>query len=320
MARLRSARLTDATLVSQIDDFLGELEGDLCTIFGFTEDSDITVNPLGPDHDGRVTNAQLLARASLDTSTRTLGLQTVNSTNSYVSYMRNVLASVTKHGGGATNTNIFSLGSFDPSTTHNTDATTTHLSILSGESGQLWGYLFTSAAQGLVPKGSGNSDEYLRSDGVFVNPNNFAVSCCATTPAGLGGAPLVVGIQQIPYWGNEVFDASGLFSPGNQGITIGTTGKYAVGVHVWVFPDMASTGDIRMSIIRDRSSVLTEWGVVELPFSYPDMENNFQSDTIVDCNAGDVIKVALLMTSSAATTYTIPNGELNARFWVSRVV
>lgn len=57
MARLQTARIAARDLISTFPRALGALEADLCTIFGFTPNVNITESPLYLDNDGRVTKA-----------------------------------------------------------------------------------------------------------------------------------------------------------------------------------------------------------------------------------------------------------------------
>ena len=55
----KSARLTNNDLLSSYDNALGELEREICTVFGFTLDSPITESAFGIDNSGRITKDQM---------------------------------------------------------------------------------------------------------------------------------------------------------------------------------------------------------------------------------------------------------------------
>ncbi len=315
MARLRSARLTDATLVSQIDDFLGELESDICSIFGFTLDSDVTANAFGLDNSGRLTK-QLVRSASAMARNgyRSVGIGITNSTNGTVAQLGERLVELP----GDHALPMMCFGIFDVTTAKDIDASLAGLAVMfSGYDGQLIGYKFTSAAQGLVPRGSGNVDEYLRSDGAWVAIGNTATVAIATNPT----SPLNMNASNILVWNYDVSDSAGLHAVPDDDFIIVDAGKYHCGVQCSIFPDIDSVGTLNMVIVRERAAVRTYWGSVTIPCDPAhDAQNNLASDAVIDCNASDKISFELTFTvAGIPTTLSIPTGELNSRAWVVRV-
>lgn len=68
--QLKSARMTDATVGSAIDDHVGDLEDALCSILGFTIDTNVTESPFSCDNAGRITKQLLRLYAAAGVGVR----------------------------------------------------------------------------------------------------------------------------------------------------------------------------------------------------------------------------------------------------------
>lgn len=327
MARLRSARLTDDTLVSQIDDFLGELESDLAEIFGFTPDSNITATAFGFDNSGRLTKDLIVWKTAAGIasfpSAGSVALQITNSTNSKISPIGLMGLAITDNltydvlpcfvlGG-----NLEQAGSGSEYASR--DESLPGLAFeIPGFS--LWGALFSSTAQGLVPKGSGNSSEFLCTDGVFRNPNaTVSEGVKLYSPVSAAGHSYDYVGGEIPPWQGEQFDQNALHAANDDEIILQTAGRYLVGAQISFFPTLPAAGTITVTLYRERASVLTPWSVLSVDFDDVYGESSLSVDTLIDGAVGDRLSVAVEYDDGASGTYAIPVGAEYAHFYAARV-
>lgn len=314
MARLRSARLTNDTLVSQIDDFLGELEEDLAAIFGFDLDVDITATAFGCDNSGRLTK-DLIRWANGPAFPDPFAYHIINSTNSAFAYVG--LLSLNTSGGLLQTVGFgsnFAVANIPPDlgTEYDLDATFPGFLMLAG--GQLLGYLFTSSAKGLCPRGSGNSDEYLCANGRFQSIDRPSQVVMLSSPQVSGSGIIPIGSTQDPTWAVEDSDEDGLHAADDDDIIVIEAGKHLVGAQ-FTMTTAGGTGYAVLTIHRDRAGVITEWSRVSETMLVTG--SSVQAEALIDCSVGD--KLYANIDFEISKPVVVAAGYGNAHLWAARV-
>lgn len=326
MARLKAARMTDTTLVSQFDDFLGQLEADLAAIFGYDLDEDVTESAFSIDNSGRITKAMPRFVAALDLEGDTVAFQITNTSNSNVALAGLALL----QDDSTRDQDILPFLAFGDAGTPTDDGDgffALNLSDVdvSGYFG-VKGAFFSSSAAGMIRRGSGNVNEYLRSDGVFTDPfTTFDHELCvvnAPSDAGGGGQQdFTADVTETPIWTTETLDPNTLHSASDDEIIIETAGKYLVGCQVEMDDFTNDDGVFRVRIIRDRSAVLTV-----LAQSNMKIESGASASTAIisvdaldSCEVGDKLKVQLLYETGAGGKYACSPVTESNHFFALRV-
>lgn len=212
--QLKTARMTNATLGSTIDDNFGAFESALADILGFTVNVDITASPFTFDNAGRITKALVQQRGAgpvgwrfRDTTAHREFRIVVNGANMQIDE-NTVGAGIDETGEAA-------------------PAWTTRLSMVLS-SGQLTGTAFSSARMGLAPQGDGNAAHYLDGTGAYSAPATAAFPSCRVRHSLAQNA--TSGAFQVLSFDTEDFDTDTMHDTvtNNQRITFTTAGKYRV--------------------------------------------------------------------------------------------
>lgn len=336
MARLRSARLTDDTLVSDIPLYLGELEQDIAAIFGFTVDSDITASAFSCDNSGRLTKSLLRfkARGNIheDEGVSVVGLSITNTTNSVAIIAGTTGLEATQDGSDPATVPVLGFGNFTLAgngTVYDRDESLPGFALLLETAADLqpyyhlWGALFSTGQMGLLPRASGLASEYLCSDGTFKSPGLQKETVLLGTPidASYGtNTNFTVDDQEDLFWTTEDFDASGLHATNDDEVIIVNAGKYHVLAQVRITPDSLDAGYVTVKLYRDRSATDTLWA--ERSFTYNTDANDpnvCQVETIIDCEAGDKLYVQVAYITGIGGFYTINAGSASSNFSVARI-
>lgn len=318
MARLRSARMTNDTLVSQFDDFLGELESDLAEIFGFELDEDITASPFSIDNSGRLTKALIEWASTINDAT--LALNIFNSSNS------------TQVKVGLTNLGTrtpFVFGDVD-SVSASGDLEVFGLALMTDDEDGYFpirGRLASASGPGLIPRIPGpiaGVGKFWRADGQFAAIGRPSASCVLTTAADATtgtNTTFSAGTAEKVQWKQDSFDPNGLHATNDDEIIVVTAGKYLFGAQVMVSPAALDAGYVYVKLYRQRAAADTLWAERTHTFTgEPDFQQ-IQVDTIVDCNVGDKLWVEVYYDNGGIPdqVYTLQNGIANCHFWAARV-
>jgi hypothetical protein len=343
MGRLRTARLTDDTLVSQIDDFTGELEADLAAILGFEVDVDITASPFLINNAGQVTkdlvawtttgipqglvldpplalqitnatNGNVVAVGffqikQLDTSTfPVVGLFLPGASPFWVGGAGETGFDITKDPGPIGLAFIMNLSmGFDPGSPYNLPG------AIEEQYWPLFGRLVTASYPGLVPVGGGNVSQYLCADGTFRflgRPSQVCVLSYADNSA--LGDTVNSGTITV-YWRTEDSDTNAMHAANGYYITTGEAGQYLVTAHVGFTPNVGSPGAGvgTLKIYRDRSGVITQWGQTDVTTNV-NGPRHVQCEAMIDCLVGDKLYCTLGYTYAGGTQYSLYASHLAA--------
>lgn len=317
MARLRSARLTNDTLVHQIDDYLGELESDLAFILGIELDEDVTASAFSLDNSGRLTKDLIKWRKGLS-NLGAQGLRITNSTNGTSAKIQ--IASVFGH-------NALLLGGLEPDTFVDLDDVPGLAFDLEEDDGYfpIYGKPIASGHMGLVPAiiGPGGGSYFLNGNGEWGTIGRPSETCVLTTPVdattGLS-TTFQVGATEKVQWNQDSFDPNGLHASNDDEIIIVNAGKYVVGAQVTPTPSGTDTGYMYLRIYRQRAAVDTLWAERTWYYNGTNVES-VQADTIIDCDASDKLWVEVFYDHGGASnkTYSLANGIEFNHFWAVRV-
>lgn len=316
--RLRTARLTDETLVSQIDDYTAELESDIAQILGVTLDSPITATAFDISNDGKILKALARFRAVRP------AFQITNATNGnqvgcgwfrfadaeggsllLLGFVPNGNSFSTAEGGVSRNTTFGGFTLIPGNLADGGDPTW-----------QLLGSLFTGASAGLVPRGSGNSYEFLCSDGRWLVPGHPSDSVLLhdAVNSALTNQGLVVGTTYDLFWQSEDFDPQTLHATNDDEIIIETAGKYIVTADISVEVGDPEAGTCSLRIFRDRAAVDTQWAETSEVAEVSDGVNQLNAEALIDCNVGDKLYAQLTYSNASGNpdVFSISHGFLGA--------
>lgn len=341
MARLRSARMTDETLVSKIDDFVGELEVDVCTILGFTPDADVTANSLKFDNSGRLTSqlvawrvvanlansggdgsghAALEITDTFDSSRAYVGLFGIDMDNSGSPQAKAVF--VIGYG--------FSEASEGAGDIYDQESSFPGLAMILGTGADLlpynWliGRLSDEDGSGFVRPLTNVASVFYNQDGSWGTPGRPAVVALRTNAASHAGGTnttFTAGTSELLDWDSEVLTNSAITHvAGGSESTITTDGEYLFGVQVKFAPETLDAGSVTVKLWRDRSSTDTQFGEVHTKYDETAGISTIQADGIVDCLAGDKLYAECIYDNGGiGGFYSVAAGVDDASFYVARI-
>lgn len=253
MARLRTARLTNDSLVSSIDDAIAALELDLCDIFGYVEDSNITESAFSLDNSGRIAKALIRSVYPVspsETDSDYVGYQIIvgppETQFAYVVLNRVFAGTYRMVMGGAPD--------------H--ENATTPFSIVMTD-GELHGYTFSTASQGLVPQSSGSANEFLHASGIWLAPGltpNHARATEAALSTGL--ATVLHNTLTDIHWFGESYDSGTIHdvSANRNLVTAPATGKYTIGATFGLLNPVAMDGSgyMQLSLYLNGATIIAQ--------------------------------------------------------------
>jgi hypothetical protein len=255
MAQLKTGRLAANDLLSTYPNGQGGLEQDLCAIFGFTQNTDITASPFSLDNSGRITKG-LLQQASTEIPKQSqgIGLQ-LNDTGSGKSVM---VGQNTSNGGqlftvmtGGQNLSVPGgplIGASAP------------LFSVDMTNGTLSGYTaqdMSSTPLVLATGGVGNT-YYYNALGQWSIPGSLPFTGCklqATVLTQDGGGTAFQTWSSVS--GVNVFDVGGHYDGTNK-ITSGAAGKYLVVVNLPMYSVSNNGLNGQMVLIDDGSNIIAK--------------------------------------------------------------
>ena len=290
--RLRTARLTNATLVAQVDDYLGAFETQLAAMLGLTADVDVTESHFLLDNSGRITKALLRVKAVKPCA---------NIFNSTVP--KNILLGWLLKADVETFQRFgFGLPASVTDDEHLTDSGTSEDASVgfwlradrpADASGkwEIHGTRVNGSHAGLIPSAPGNIAYALDGNGNWNIPGLPAATCELGSPQNSTGnqSGFAYGSSFDVYWASET-DPYGLHAASAKGIVIATAGKYQVSMSLGIEPAGALIGDYTatLKLIRDRSSTLTTWAF-NTEESAATARMVFNVEAIVTCSASDIL-------------------------------
>lgn len=187
----------------------------------------------------------------------------------------------------------------------------------------LFGYKFSSDAQGLMPRGSGNVGEFLCGDGTFRRVGGFSELALLETPTDQTtdtNSTFTAGVDETPNWTVETHDAGVLHATDDEFLIIVTSGTYLFGAQIRIIPSQQAVGTMLLKLYRQRAAVdvqVAEW--------YSNFtvggSNTISCDTLIDCLADDKLFVKVQYAPSGAETpsYTLPASLEHCNLYVARV-
>lgn len=338
--RLRSARLTNNTLVSQVDDLIGSLETDLADILGFTLNTNITASAFSIDNSGRITKA-LIQQVPTSEQFGGVGdtyslLQITNSTNNdknYIGYGRTPLA-VAMGGGDA---NMFFLGSgaamyeggglVDRGSPLDLRYGWAAFSFIMDDvdASGYWapfGIRPNSSSQSVIPATGGGANVFMGSDGVFRGVGTFQEQTILYSPRspGDGESDWLANTPQDPEWQSEAYDNLETHAANATTIVVPSTGTYFIEGEINILSS-GLVGTAQLRILRKRAGVDTEWARTtrDTVTGFGTPETSLQVEAVVSLNASDTIRLEVTLTSGA-TTYTVTQGDYRNHLALTRVL
>lgn len=317
--KLQTARLAANDLLSTYPNAQRSLESDLCTIFGFTPDTDITASPLSLDNSGRITKSLVSQHATDTFNNPTIGAavlqygighlltNTSNSNTAYITYETEAgdNAWALKASPGITSRFRVNMddGALTGSTTQDTSQTP------------------------LIPASSGVDTEFYDGSGHFSKPalENLSFNGCSLIATQKTIGPGATASQVWTETGG--FDPNGMFdgSVDATKVTIGTTGKYFLTVSLPLFSD--TPVDIFSVLVYVQKNAASTWALNQLYDHTSPIANSvyLQFSTVLSLVATDYLKVTVVNSSTGNVISGSDNGIVgfghlfNGRFSIFRV-
>ncbi len=255
--RLKAARLTNDTLVSKIDDSVGELEAAVAEVLGYATDEDITESAFLIDNSGRLTKPLVRQEAAIPTLVPgaappvvgfTVGAQVEDSSTS--AQGRLGLFWVKNGDDYEPAVGIAPTGIPDADEAGGTRA----LGILLSDGG-LVGKNFSNGVKGLLPVGSGNANDYYNAVGGQSQPShvqNDVFVLTGPTSLNIPSNVFYHSSNENVVWTTETYDPLNMHTvnPSNgHKATIANTGNYLFSASVTVSPSISPTGGYLQLII-----------------------------------------------------------------------
>ena len=286
VARLKAARLSDSDLLSSFDNALGDLERNLCEIFGFTLDEDITESPITFSNAGVVTKSILKRYVPGDTAQ-----------NSAISF------TLTDTGGGGVGFNRYivpAAGTLsNPAFYFALNSTYATLDMSTG--GWYTSGRIDAVSKQLIPATARLTNLFFCADGSWATPGVIPYAGCILEPVKTTIAAATDDSQQ---W-SEVVDVGGYFTsvaPTVVTIPSGGDGKYIVDVNLaGNIANGATFLDVTGLISKNGTSTYCTFHDYTTSLG-PNTPHHGRLITTMDLVAGDTIEVEIF-NDSDATVY-----------------
>jgi hypothetical protein len=271
--QLKAARAVNGTAANTIDNVIGELEGVLCDILGFTIDLDVTVSPFSFNNSGQITKALVAQRAAgpvgwrlRDTTTGAECRLAVSGTNFVI----------------------------DENTgTEDTPIWTNRFSMVLG-TGVLTGSLATSARMGLCPAGDGVATHFLNGQFGWTEP--AAATSASVRLRNSANQSIPTSSTTTLSFDTEDFDTDSMHAGSNPSrITATTAGKYLVIGQVSFASNAA--GNRTVQIVKN--SGLTLQSRVVQP-ACASANTSLETRALVEMAAGDYVQLQVIQSSGGA--------------------